>query len=57
MGIKSLVKVAVTIAILAVSTSKLPLILKEVRKAQLELLEESKPSRWELAYLPRASLH
>ncbi|GEM_PF-633931 len=48
MGIKSLVQVAVTLAILAVSTSKLPLILKEVRKAQLVLLEESKASRWGL---------
>jgi hypothetical protein len=46
MGIKSLVQVAVTLAILAVSTSKLPLILKEVRKAQLVLLDESKASRW-----------
>jgi len=46
MGIKSLVQVAVTLAILAVSTGKLPLILKEVRKAQLVLLEESKASRW-----------
>jgi len=46
MGMKSLVQVAVTLAILAVSTSKLPLILKEVRKAQLVLLDESKASRW-----------
>jgi len=35
MGIKSLVQVAVTLDILAVSTGRLPLILKEVRKAQL----------------------
>jgi hypothetical protein len=46
MGIKSLVQVEVTLAILAVSTAKLLLILKEVRKAQLLLLEESKASRW-----------
>jgi len=46
MGIKSLAQIAVTVAILAVSTGKLPLILKEVRKAQLVLLEESKASRW-----------
>ena len=37
---------AVTLAILAVATGNLPLILKEVRKAQLVLLEESKASRW-----------
>ncbi len=46
MGIKSLIQTAVTLAILAVATGKLPLILKEVRKAQLVLLEESKASRW-----------
>jgi hypothetical protein len=37
---------AVTLAILAVSTGKLSLILKEVRKAQLVLLDEAKGSRW-----------
>ena len=52
MGIKSLVQVAVTLAILAVSTGKLPLILKEVRKAQIVLLEESKASRWGQVWLP-----
>jgi len=46
MGIKSLPQIAVTLAVLAVSTGKLPLILKEVRKAQLLLLEESTASRW-----------
>ena len=46
MGIKSLIKMAVTLAILAVATGNLPLTLKEVRKAQLELLEESKASKW-----------
>ena len=46
MGINSLVKVTVSLAFLAVATGKLPLILKEVRKAQLVLLEESKASRW-----------
>ena len=56
MGIKSLIQIAVTLAILAVSTGKLPPILKEVRKAQLVLLEESKASRWGQAYLPGAFL-
>jgi hypothetical protein len=46
MGIKSLIQMAVTLAILAVSTGSLPLILKEVRKAQVGLLEESKASKW-----------
>ena len=41
MGIKSLVQMAVTLAIFTVSTGKLPLILKEVRKAQPVLLEAS----------------
>jgi len=46
MGIKSLIQMEVTLAILAVSMGKLPLILKEARKAQVVLLEESKASRW-----------
>jgi len=46
MGIESLIHVAVTLVILAVSTGKLPPILKEVRKLQLVLLKESKASRW-----------
>ena len=50
MGIKSLIQIAVTLAILAASTGKLPPILKEVRKAQLVLLEESKASRWGRVY-------
>ncbi len=50
MGIKSLIQIAVTLAVLAVSTGKLPLILKEVRKTQLVLLEESK--RWGWDFLP-----
>jgi hypothetical protein len=53
MGIKSIVQVAVTLAILAVSTGKLPLILKEVRKAQFVLLEESKALRWQRKLLAR----
>jgi hypothetical protein len=46
MGINSLVKMAVTLAILSVGTGKMPQILKCVRKAQLEILNESKASRW-----------
>jgi hypothetical protein len=57
MGIKSLIQMAVTLAILAASTGNLPLILNEVRKAQLVLLEESKASSWGQAYLPGASCH
>ena len=52
MGIKSLIHIAVTLAILAVSTGKLPLILIEVRKAQIVLLEESKASRWGREFHP-----
>ena len=57
MGIKSLIQMAVTLAILDVATVKLPHILKEVRKAQLVLLKDSKASMWGQAYLPRASLY
>ena len=57
MRIKLLIQMAVTLAILAASTGKLPLILKEVSKAQLVLLEESKASRWGQVYLLRDSIY
>ena len=46
MGIRALIQIAVTLAILAVSTVRLPVILKEARKAQLVLFEKSNVSRW-----------
>lgn len=41
-----LIPVAVTLAFLAVSTGKLPWILFQVRKAQIQLLVSSQASRW-----------
>jgi hypothetical protein len=46
MGIASLVKMSVTLAIIAATTGKLPKILEEVRKAQFELLKRSRASIW-----------
>lgn len=46
MGINSLVKMSVTLAIIAATNGNLPKILLEVRKAQIELLKRSKASNW-----------
>ncbi len=52
MGIKALIKIAVTLAVLAVSSGKLPAILKEVRVAQLYLLKDSQASKWGQTLFP-----
>lgn len=51
MGIKALIQIAATLAVLAVSSGKLPAILKEVRVAQLHLLKDSQASKWGQAML------
>jgi hypothetical protein len=52
MGIKLLIQIAATLAVLAVLSGKLPAIRKEVRVAQLHLLKDSKASNWGTAYMP-----
>jgi hypothetical protein len=42
----SLIKIAVVLAFAAVSTGNLPKILNQVRKAQFQLIMESKASKW-----------
>lgn len=42
----SLIKIAVVLAFAAVSTGNLPKILNQVRKAQFQLIQESKASKW-----------
>lgn len=42
----SLIKIAVVLAIGAVASGNLPTILNQVRKAQLQLIMESKASTW-----------
>ena len=46
MGLSKLISLSVTLAILAVGTGNLSRILKQVRKAQFELIQESKASKW-----------
>lgn len=41
-----LITLAATLAIITVSTEQLPKVLKEVRVAQLKLLQESQASKW-----------
>lgn len=42
----SLIKIAVILAISAVASGNLPAILNQVRKAQFQLIMESKASNW-----------
>lgn len=51
MGINKLISIAAVLAIFAVSSGQLPRILKTVRIAQLQLIQESKASKWGLPML------
>lgn len=42
----NLIKIAVVLAFAAVSSGNLPKILNQVRKAQFQLIQESKASKW-----------
>ncbi len=46
MGLSKLISLSVTLAFLAAGTGNLPWVLKQVRKAQFELIQESKTSKW-----------
>jgi hypothetical protein len=41
-----LIKIAVVLAFAAVASDNLPIILLHVKKAQLQLIQESKASKW-----------
>ena len=49
----NLIKIAVTLAFIAASTGQLPILIMEVRIAQLKLLKESQASKWPKAWVPR----
>ncbi len=46
MGISKLVDLAVTLAIFGAMAGNLPWMIKQVRKAQILLIQESKASNW-----------
>ena len=52
MGIKELIQIAAILAVLTVSSGKLPAILKVVRVAQLQLLKDTQASTWGRTYVP-----
>lgn len=52
MGISKLIDLAVTLAIFGAMSGKLPWMLKQVRKAQIQLLQDSKASKWGTAWTP-----
>lgn len=50
----SLIKIAVALAFTAIASGNLPWILTQVRKAQVELIMESKASKWPKAMILRS---
>lgn len=52
MGISKLVDLAVTLAIFAAMSGNLPWIIRKVRIAQLQLIQESKASNWGTPWTP-----
>lgn len=51
MGLDKLIQSIAVIAILVVGSGKLPKALKIVREAQLQLIQETKASKWGQAFL------
>ncbi len=47
----NLIKIAVVLAFAAVGSGHLPKILNQVRQAQLQLIQDSKASKWGPAFL------
>lgn len=52
MGIEKLISIAVMLAVLAGSTGQLPRIVHAVRVAQLQLIKESRASKWGTPFMP-----
>jgi hypothetical protein len=57
MGIKALIQIAATLAVLAVSSGKLPVLLKDVHVARPHLLKYSQASKWGSRYEPQNNRH
>ncbi len=51
MGLDKLIQAVAIIAVLAASTGQLPRIINFVHKAQIQLIQESKASKWPKAML------
>jgi hypothetical protein len=57
MGLRALIQAMMGIALLAAATGQLPKIVHAVRMAQLELIQDSKASRWGRAMLLPSNDH
>jgi hypothetical protein len=51
MGLRGLIQVAMTLAVLASATGQLPRVIHVVRVAQLHLIQDSQASKWGRAML------
>ena len=52
MDISKLIKMASVLALLSISSGRLPQILNQVKIAQLKLLKESQASKWGMPWVP-----
>jgi hypothetical protein len=52
MGISKLVDIALIMAILGAISGNLPLMIKQVRKAQIQVIQESMSSNWGKPWTP-----
>lgn len=58
MGLSKLISLSVTLAFLTVGTGNLPWVLKQVRKAQFGLIQDSKAAKWPKAIrMPSSRMH
>ncbi|MDZ4661853.1 MAG: hypothetical protein SGJ18_09585 [Pseudomonadota bacterium] len=51
MGLSKIIQAAAVLAIIAASTGQLPRIINYVHKAQIQLIQDSKASKWPKAML------
>jgi hypothetical protein len=51
MGLEKLIQTVAIIVVLAASTGQLPKMIREVRMAQAQLIQETKASGWGMPYL------
>lgn len=55
MGISKLIDLAMTLAFFFAMSGNLPWIIKQVRRAQIQLIQESKASNWGKTWTPLPS--
>jgi hypothetical protein len=55
MGLEKLIAIVTTLVVLAASTGQLPRLVREVRRAQAHLIQDTKASTWGMPILLKGS--